>query len=95
MPVIFVKHSQSNSCNEDENIEWRMFDKEDDVKAWEAEIKGATEQWNYRTPGVNSVRYSSVTEYSVAMITEATLDDLVDMPMLMFLKAQELVKALL
>jgi hypothetical protein len=43
MTTLFVKHSQTNTCNDDENIEWRTFNKTEDVKTWEAEIKSKNE----------------------------------------------------
>jgi hypothetical protein len=41
------------------------------------------------------MRYSSVEEFTATRLSESTLEGLIDMPMLMFVKAQELVKNLL
>lgn len=75
----------TNSCNDNETVQWRHFDHYEDYEAWEKSLEKEVENWNLHTPGANSVR----SLYSNGLIAESALksEHIDHMPALMKVNA--------
>ena len=64
MSKIAIKLEISNSVNDHRSLEWFFCDTEEEKTAWIQARRKEESDWNFRTPGANSVRYYSFIEFS-------------------------------
>jgi hypothetical protein len=90
--IIFALKGQTNTVNDSVATEWTMLTSEDEFLAWEAELKKANDEWNYRTKGAMSTRYLDIQKYSAEQAGNLSIGELEGMPLDMFTFLQSQVK---
>lgn len=71
-----IKLEIINSANDDKKVEWFFCNTSEEKHNWIREKRIEEDKWNYHTPGANSIRYYSFTEYLISNLLEEDISEL-------------------